>query len=159
MLHYNVTMSLQQAMYQYLPNLIQGQMGEMQARQQNENAFYTRWPQLKEAVGKDAKVEEAINQSLRAYRTANPKATVKDVIEKAGLLAMISLGLNPTATAAAAPAPVAPTQAAPALIPGRPAGTGMQGHVPQRAPGGEPTQQTEADFYSDIANFHLSGGG
>lgn len=156
-LHYNVTMALQAAMHQYLPHLIQGQMAQVQARQKDETAFYTRWPALKEAVTKDPKVEATINESFKAFRVANPKATIQDMIEKGGLLAMLTLGLNPVAAAAVA-STQAPTMQTPALIPGRPAGTGMQGHVPVRQAGTAPGEQSEADFFAGLAEHHLSGG-
>lgn len=154
-LHYNVTMALQAAIKEFIPHAIGGEMQTQALRTRHEASFYSQHPKLKEAVEKDIKVESAINQCIASVRAANPRASMADVMKQSGLLAMITLGIDPTQSAAPAAAP-APVQ--PQTIPGRPAGTGAQGHMSPRAPGSSGTE-TEADLYANMADHFANGGG
>jgi hypothetical protein len=158
-LHYEVQLAVHQGMLQILPHLMGNYMESERSRNKNEEAFYTRWPELKEAVGKDPKNEANIQEAIRSFKTLNPRATLGDVIEKAGLLAMISMGIPPRVAQAIQqgqiPAPVATPAHVP--IPGRPAGTGAMGHV--QAPRNPSAEQAGSDLWSSLADHHLSGGG
>lgn len=137
-LHFEIQMSTFGAVMQALPQLITRAFAEREAQQKSESAFYTRWPDLKKP-----EYSEAVLNSTRAFRAANPKATFEDVVEKAGLLAMISLGLNPAPTP---PAPVVPTIP---QIPPRPAGAGASPvtPIPQTGPPGvDPTIAEMIEF-------------
>ncbi len=158
-LHYKVSMAAHNAMIEILPAMIGRQMEMQKAATKHNDVFYSRWPKLKEAVDRDINVEKSINESIRAYRSANPKATLQDVIEKAGLLAMLSLNIAPDIPGAQAPSPVAPTPSPAPMIPGRPAGTGAQAHVPMVPRGSAPGEVSEADFFADLANHFANGGG
>lgn len=154
-LHYNMSLSLQTAIRQFLPHVVQNELTVTTERQKYETAFYDKWPPLKEAVSKDkVKVEATINEAIQAYRITNPKASIEDVIQKAGVLAMLSLGIAPTMQST--PNAPAPGPAAPFISPGRPAGAGMQGHVPPRS---APGQQGEEDLYGGIYDHFQGGGG
>jgi len=159
-LHYEVQLAVHQGVLQIIPHLFQNLMESQRETSKNDNAFYDRWPELKEAVGKDSKIEGSIKEAVRSYKALNPKANTQDIIEKAGLLAMISLGIPPRAAAAMvqqAMTPVPVLSPAPSQIPGRPAGVGATAHVPApRAPGNE---QGGADLWGSLAEHHLSGGG
>lgn len=152
-LHYKVMMASHAAMTEILPAMIANQMQNQRLASEHETAFYGQWPDLKKAVEKDIKVEATINEAIRAYKTANPKAPVKEVMQKAGLLAMISLGINPTAPQAQAPTPV-PATVVPPVIPGRPAGVGASQVAPTPAQG---APASEAEFFGDLANHFASG--
>jgi hypothetical protein len=119
-LHFEVQLSTFGAIMQALPQLITRAFQEREAQQQSESAFYTRWPDLKKP-----EYGEAVLNSLRAYRAANPKAGFDEIVEKSGLFAMISLGLNPVPQASQAP--VVPTIP---QTPPRPAGAGASPVTP-----------------------------
>lgn len=157
-LHYNVSMAMNAALQQLMPQAIASQLRMQTLKQSYETKFYDKWPALKAAVAKDPKTEEAINQSFEAFRATNPKATIDDLINKAGLLACISLGLNPL-EGQQSPPPVGAPQVVqpPPVIPGRPAGTGAQGHVPVQQHGSAP--QSDADLFSGIVDHWNKGGG
>jgi hypothetical protein len=158
-LHYNVHLALQTAVQQMLPNMISGQIQQETLKTKYENDFYGKWPRLKEAVGKNREIESQIQNAVAVYRGQNPKATVQDTIDKVGLLMMITLGINPLEQQAPQGGAQAPAPVGAPIIPGRPAGVGLQGHVPAHVHGAAPGQQREEDLYGDIAQFHLNGGG
>lgn len=158
-LHYEVQLATHQAILQILPSLMGNHMEHERTRTRGEESFYTRWPELKEAVGKDIKVEASINEAIRSYRALNPKATMQELTEKAGLLAMITLGIQPRGAAPQAPAQPVVTPQAPTPIPGRPAGTGASAHVPVPANSGSRREQDGADLYAAIADNWTAGGG
>lgn len=141
-LHFEVVMSAVNAIHSQLPQLIQGFMSYDRVRQEANDAFFKRWPQLN-----DSKHVETVKQAINAYKGANPKADMKDVIEKAGLFAMISLGFNPMPQApVAAPPPVAPQ------VPARPIGVGSSG-----APLPVPSQGAPQNEIEAIAAAWLAG--
>jgi hypothetical protein len=118
-LHFEVQLSTFGAVMQALPQLITRAFQEREAQQQSESVFYNRWPDLKKPEYSDT-----VLNSLRAYRAANPKASFDDIVEKSGLFAMISLGLNPV------PAPQAPVVPTVSQTPPRPAGAGASPITP-----------------------------
>lgn len=159
-LHYKVMMSLHSSMMELLPHAIESQSRLTQKKVEYENKFYGKFPALKEAVAKDIKVEATINEAIKAFRVANPKATMDDLINKVGLLTMITLGLDPMQSQGQ-PAPVAtpaPVSMQPSQIPGRPAGMTAAAHVPVRQHAAAPGEQSDEQLYADIANWHLGGG-
>jgi hypothetical protein len=113
-LHYEVLTAAFNSVTSVLPELIGSTLERQKAVSENEDKFYSRWKELK-----DPKYAETVLNSVRAYKAVNPRAPTEEVIERAGLMAMLTLGLNPQAVAApAAPEPPAPR-------PGRPAGAGF----------------------------------
>lgn len=157
-LHYEVQLATHQAILQILPSLMGNHMEQERTRTRGEESFYTRWPELKEAVGKDIKVEASINEAIRSYKALNPKATMQELTEKAGLLAMITLGIQPRGAAPQAAAQPVVTPQAPVMIPGRPAGTGASAHVPAPVVPGRREESGE-ELYGAIAEHWNAGGG
>ena len=147
-LHYEVQAAVFSSVLQSLPQVLDMAFNQRKAVDEADNAFYSRWPKLKEGAHL-----ETVTNAIRAYRTANPKAPMDKVIEQAGLMAMISLGLNPQEAVAAVPA-TAPAVAAPVspLAP-RPAGIGAAGHVTPQQPGGG----LEENIFEALAEAHLRG--
>lgn len=128
-LHYETQLSTYNAITSILPGMMQIFADQQKAQAEAAETFYQRWPQLK-----GGQFEQTVVESLKAFRAANPKADRATAIERAGLLAMMTLGINPQATP---PPPVTPPPAPP--TPPRPAGAGSVGHVqPQGAPGSNP---------------------
>lgn len=102
--HQNAYAHAYQAIMTALPTMV-NQVSQVNVKQtQAENAFLTRWPELR---GQD----DVAVRAIQTYRQMNPKATLEETIERGGMLAMVSLGRTPGAPAAAAPtgpAPLAP---------------------------------------------------
>lgn len=123
-MHYNVQVAAFTGIMSQLPTIVQSLLTQNNAIQEAEGKLYSRFPALR-----DPKHAKALDSVLKVYRTANPNATTQEMIEKGGMMAMLSLGLpldTPQApTPPAAPgmpgSPAAPPQAA------RPAGTGSAG--------------------------------
>ncbi len=132
-LHYEVMLATHNAVVSVLPALMDVHQNQRSETAKRTEAFFGRWPALKakvEGAGTDIKPLETIVNSIKAYRTANPKADEKTVIEQAGLLAAMSLGINPTEVVAPPPAGVVPAAPAAPAMPARPAGIAGVGHVP-----------------------------
>lgn len=141
-LHYQVQAAVFNSVLQALPQVLDTAFNQRRAVDEADNAFYTRWPKLK-----NNQYSETVVNSIRAYRAANPNAKMDKVIEQAGLMAMISLGLNPQEVVAAATPSVTPPPAP------RPAGIGAAGHVVPIAPaGGE-----EENIFTALAEAQLRG--
>jgi acyl-CoA-binding protein len=109
-----------------IPSQFDMVMAQRESARQNEDVFFNRWPQLK---GKDQEVIE----SIKIVRAANPQIDKQALIEKAGALTLLNLGLSPQP--AASPGQVGQPAAAP-LPPPRPAmpGSGVPGGGMGRTP-------------------------
>ena len=132
-MHYQVQIAAYTGIMSQVPRIIEQVLKHHRTVEEANTKFYNRWPMLK-----DEKYAQAVDQGLRAYRAANPGVTTADMIEKAGLMLMLSLGLDPTAVqqAQAQAAPITPPS------PARPAGVGGAGPVAR--PGVDPTNVFEA---------------
>lgn len=105
------------SMAQVVPNLVHQYVTARQVEQSNEEAFFKRWPSLK-----DQKYYPVIRQAATIYRQMNPNATLEDIVEKTGAMTMASLGLQPQPPAAApTPQPVRTTPSRP-FVPASPGG-------------------------------------
>lgn len=128
--HYNAQMSAYTGVMTQIPVIVEQMMEQSRSIQAAEDRFFGRWPSLKKP-----EYQSQIMTTLQAYRNANPKATPEDVIEKAGVMAMITLGLDPNEGTAAAAQPQAaqphPSASRPAGVHGsgaaRPAERGAVG--------------------------------
>ena len=87
-LHMNVVDSVISAVFARLPEAVKSIQSREIASKSNEDAFYSEWPELK-----DKKYEQAVWQTVAAYRSLNPNASREDLIKAAGLQAMIQLRL------------------------------------------------------------------
>mgnify|MGYP001263540105 FL=1 len=140
-LHYEVQAATLSAVMSSLPSLLEQVMKQQKLADTAEEQFAARWPELKNPSHK-----EAVMSSIKAFRAANPKADLATTIEKAGLLAMLTLGLNPNAVAPAAPV-------VPSSPPPRPAGVGAAGHVAPKLP----AVGDEENIFAALAEATLSG--
>lgn len=116
--HQNAYAHAYQAIMEALPDVVGQVQQTSKAQVEAENEFHTRWPELK---GQDEIAVRAIN----TYRQMNPKATVQESIERAGMLAMIELGKYPSPQASVAETPAA----TPFTPPPRPVQPGSFGTV------------------------------
>lgn len=123
---YDTMLSTYNAVMTALPRVVGTYMAASAQADTAQNAFFDKWPDL---TGK--KQEPAVSAAIQAYRAANPRAKLDDIIQNAGVMAMINLGLDPLK----APKPAAPAkkQAAPA----KPAAPRGQNPTPPVAPGSE----------------------
>jgi hypothetical protein len=115
-IHYSAQVAAYTGIMSQLPRIIEAVLGRRSEIEKVEAKFNDRWPLLK-----DPKYAKTVDTVIQAWRASNPNATPDDVIEKAGLMAMLSLGLNP-APPASPQSPVPPP-----VAPARPAGTGGSG--------------------------------
>lgn len=115
-LHFEATSAAFNSVLGVLPGLVEQVIETQRKVRENEDHFYTRWPDLRKP-----EYEAAVLNSVRAYKSANPRATREELTERAGLMAMLSLGLNPQAAAAASQ----PTPPTPPAKPPTPAGAGF----------------------------------
>lgn len=148
--HYEVQAATFNSVLQALPQLVTSMLERKEASDKYDKAFYDKWPVLQ---GKD-KTETVVN-SIKAFKAANPKAPVEKVIEQAGLMAAISLGIpleSLLAKPTGAPAPAAQQQAAPSAPP-RPVGLGAVGHIQPSNPGGN-----EDNLFASLAESFLQDG-
>ena len=89
-----------------LPRLLSTFYQNNQSAVERENTFYGKWPQLKDAIGKDAKVAEQVVQAIQFVRAQQPNATTEQVIDTVGKMVTTMLGIAPMPVALA-PNPVA----------------------------------------------------
>jgi hypothetical protein len=124
-LHFEVVMSAYNAVMSQIPQAITGMMAHENTVKEANDKFFGRWEPLK-----DPKHHERVKGAIKAYKAANPKAGLEEVIEGAGALAMISLGLPVAPAGQPLPAAAAPAPAP--FVPPRPAGVGAGGApIPQ----------------------------
>lgn len=162
-LHYEVQMATYHGLLSVLPHVIAQQMRTQADNQQNEAAFFDKWPALKTAASNPQSLG-VITNAISVYRQLNPTASLEDTIAQAGLAAMMTLRL-PLPVPGVAPAPpagngaagtpvpvvaVAPPAAPPA--PPRPPGIGTTGHVPMAASG-----TAAADDIGSLVDAHMRG--
>ena len=116
--HYHAHVAAFTGIMSQLPQIVQMVMTRGNDVSKAEEKFFGRWPLLK-----DDKHKSAVDNVLKSYRAANPNVSTEDMIEKAGLIAMISLGLDPTPQQQQNQPPGMP----PGMPPSRPAGVGGAG--------------------------------
>jgi len=116
-IHYRAHVAAYTGIMSQLPTIISQVLERQTAVQAAETSFFGRWSDLKKP-----EYASQVEASIRAYRAANPKAPMAEVIERAGLMAMLSLGLNPTPQP-----PAAPSVPSASVGPARPAGVAGAG--------------------------------
>lgn len=137
-----------QALQHQLPELIRVSMASQQLQTQSDAQFKERYPELYDAQHKDL-----VLSCINAYRTANPKATVEQLIEGAGAMALISLGrpYTPRGQQQQQQAPAAAVSSPPP----RPAGAGSTSSpIPPARRGAQPSQ---GDDFADIWQAEREG--
>lgn len=123
-LHFEIQAGVYSAMVEQMPGLVQAAMERERANRELDDKFYGTWPDLK---GKDQRV---VGQAILAYKQLNPQADVDTVIQQAGALAMLSLGLDPIAARTKGQVTPPPPPAVPVPVPFTPAGTSSAGTPP-----------------------------
>lgn len=137
-----------QALQAQLPQLINATMTNHSLQTESDKQFKERWPELYSDQHK-----ELVLNCIKAYRAANPKATMEQLIEGAGAMATISLGqaytprqIQQQQQAAASQVPGAPP---------RPAGAGSTSSpIPPPRRGAQPSQ---GDDFADIWEAERNG--
>lgn len=89
-IHYSAQVAAYTGIMTQLPAMIAQVQERVTAEQKAEESFFSRWPALK-----DKQHEQTVSRTLTAWRQANPEATLEDMIEKAGVSAMLAAGLDP----------------------------------------------------------------
>lgn len=165
-LHYEVQMSTHNTLVQMLPQFIESVVQQKAVREEANNKFYDQWPKLKEAVSKNPEVEETIRNTIKAFRSVNPKADLDTIIKQAGLMSMMTMGLplempgqggqvQGQQSAQGQPSPVQqqmqqPTGQHRAV---RPAGIGATAHVPAPRVGSE----QEGNIFAELVDDYEAG--
>lgn len=141
-LHFEATTAAFNSVMGVLPNLVDTVLTQRKAIQESEDRFYSRWGDLKKP-----EYEATVLNSVRAYKAANPKAPLDEVIERAGLMAMLTLGLSPSQQQP----PAAPTPPSPPMRPASPAGAGFSSQPFQPASSSEPQDDIQALIAAELA--------
>jgi len=87
---YDTMLSTYNAVMTALPRVIGTYMAASEKATSAETDFFTAWP----ALDKKASVP-VVSAAIQAYRAANPRAKLPDIIQNAGVMAMINLGMDP----------------------------------------------------------------
>lgn len=135
-----VTQHINAAM-QMVPQMLEMRMKQAEAEEKAKQDFFGVWPGLTEHY-------DTIVQNARMARNANPSATRQQVIEMAGMMTALALGLDPAAVRAAQQVQAQPQrqQVQQAPRPMRPA-------APGPAPQGMP--QSSGNIFADFADDDL----
>jgi hypothetical protein len=152
-LHYEVQLAAFNSVLTAMPDLVSMVMDQRTNVAEANTKFYDKWPALKQHIAANPQAEEAVRQSINAYRNANPKASQDDIITRAGLLAMVSLGIPLEQMLPQATAPAAPQAPVVRPTPHRPVGMGAVGHVPNHPAAGG----SEGNIFERLAEAHMQG--
>ena len=106
---YDTMFSTYNAILAALPTVIGTVLKASNSADVAESQFFTAWPDL---TGK--KADPVVSAAIQAYRSANPRADLNDIIQGAGVMAMINLGLDPMKKKEEKPAAKPAVRAAPA---------------------------------------------
>lgn len=116
--HQNAYVQSYQTIMAALPAMVERISTVKAAERQAEEAFFNRWPELK---GQDPVVMRAI----ATFKQMNPQSTMEETIERAGTLAMISMGKIPGSSGQPPAAPEIPQTPPPRpIMPG--SGSGIR---------------------------------
>ena len=152
-LHYEVQLATFNALHQALPDLIAPILKHQEQVTRFTQEFKSMWPQLHEKP----EYEAAAEQAIRVTRQMNPNMPIKDVLQRAGTLAMLTLGIPlpaPGAPAAPTAQPAAPTLPARQPPLARPPGVASASPAPLSNPG---APGDEGNIFEMMATEHLRG--
>lgn len=117
----------------HMPAIVRAVNEQERANSETENAFFERWPKLKEHMPQ-------VLQIGQTFRNQNPKASMEDFITNVGAMAMVSLRLDPSA-------PVAPAaQQAQGFVP---AAQTPVGGTPKKLAESNPFTRLDEEFYME----------
>lgn len=124
-----------QVMWSQMPQFVGQTIDARSTAKEREDAFFTRWPKLKEHVGNDLEKNRKLIQIGRAYQQIVPNASVEEAIEAVGAQAM-SIFKIPFEAAPAqqqAPEPARETQPKPSgFKPASPGGASSSSSTPAK---------------------------
>ncbi len=136
---YDTMLSTYNAVLTALPSVIGTLLQANDAATTAQKAFLAEWPELD-----NKQAEPAVKAAVQAYRAANPRATVDEIIKNAGVMAMINLGKDPTRKAAAEAKPTPKPKPKPA----KPAAPTGQTPVPPKPKGDQ-----EDNVFAELAEL------
>jgi hypothetical protein len=154
-LHYEVQMAAHNGLVGVMPGMIEHFIQQKEASTKANDKFYGKWTKLKEAITADPKKEDTVRQAIKAYKNANPAADMDMVINQAGMLAMISLGIPLEIPGTSQQQQTGGNPPPPRSPPPRPAGAGSVAHVSQPAPPG--AGGDEGNIFADLAEATMRG--
>lgn len=125
---YDTMLSTYNAVLTALPGVVQTYITASKQADTAQLAFYEAWPELD-----NAKAAPVVTAAIQAYRAANPRSPLADVIQNTGVMAMINLGLDPLRKKEQeTPAPKL------AVVPARPVSPGGSTQITPPTPKGQP---------------------
>lgn len=83
--------SLMVGMSKQMPTQVTQLMEQQKQAAKAEEAFFGRWPKLKEAALADKSKADILRRTVQTYRQVNPNATPEQAIAEAGAMAMVAL--------------------------------------------------------------------
>lgn len=140
-MQYDTMLSTYNAVLAAMPSIVHRLIQASGDATSASTQFYDRWGDLN-----NVKSRPAVAAAIKAYKSANPRASLEDTIEQAGVMAMINMGLDPTAKKPTeTPVAVKTVPVAPA----RPA-------APGGAPPTPPVVRKDEDdnVFSELARLH-----
>lgn len=154
-LHYEVQLATYNSVMEAMPVMIGHILTQRKAADEAETMFKGMYPRLYEKP----EYEQAAESSIRAMKAANPNMATPELLKRAGMMAMLTLGLpldmpgvsgapNPSPTPTPTPTPT-PSQIP---IPGRPAGVHASGAPGSMAPAG-----ATDNIFADLVNETIAG--
>lgn len=135
---YETLLSTYNAVIAALPTVVGTYIMASGKADEAKQQFFDTWPDLNKQAASPATVA-----AIRAYRSANPRATLDEIIKGAGVMAMINLGLDPMKSKVQEKTPVAPK------APAKPAAPRGASPEPPVKPGDKPE-----NVFSDLAELY-----
>jgi len=133
---YDTMLSTYNAVMSALPTVVGTYLAASTTAEKAQGQFFDRWPDLQKP-----QASKVVSAAIQAYRSANPRAPLDDVIQGAGVMAMINLGLDPMKKAEPEISPAKPKPRPP-----KPAAPRGQTPIPPK-----PSGESEGNFFSDLA--------
>jgi hypothetical protein len=137
---YDTMLSTYNAVLAAMPSVVNRLIQASGDADKASSQFYDEWPDLN-----NAKSRPAVSAAIKAFKSANPRAELPEVIKQAGVMAMINMGLDPTKARVETPVAVRTTPVAPA----RPA---APGGAPPTPPA--PRKEEDGNIFAELAQLH-----
>lgn len=142
-LQYDAMLSSYNAVMAAIPSVVNRLIDAQRTTAEAEESFFSEWPELK-----DSKHQNVVVTAIKAFRSANPQATIEQTIKQAGVMAMIQAGLDPTNRNKTTPTTQPKPTAAANPKPAKPAGAGGSTQVAPPV-----NKQEETNEFTDLANL------
>lgn len=135
---YDTMMSTYNAVLTAMPSVVGKLIDASNKAKEAESVFYGQWPDLNKP-----EAAPVVQAAVTAYRSANPRAKLEDVVKNAGVMAMIQLGLDPMAKREAP----ASTKPAVKTVPAKPAAPRGQPPTPPKR------EDEEVNEFAELAEL------